>query len=214
MRPVVVIEHGPDDPPGFLGEWLDDREIPWLVRRRDDAQDAMPDASALVSLGSSHAAYEPTAWVQAHIELLRQAAADTPVLGLCFGAQALSIALGGDAHRAAEPEIGWVKPEGSVDALDGPWFSWHFDTLTPPAGAAVLATTERAVQAYTDRHHVGLQFHPEVTAAIARGWIDNDPETAGRHGGPGLRQSLPAAEPALRMRAFGLFDWWRSYTGI
>lgn len=212
MRPLVVIEHESDAPAGLLGEWLEDRGMPWVVHRSDAEQEVPSGTPAVISLGSSHAAYEETGWVPGHVALLRRtAAAGIPVLGLCFGAQALGVALGGEAHRATSGEVGWVQPRSPIAAVRGPWFSWHFDAVVPPAGANVLARTDRAVQAYTEGRHVGFQFHPEVTPAIALKWIENEPQVAERHGDRDLRETVAAAEPVLRERAFTLFDWWRSF---
>ena len=81
----------------------------WVVRPQDPPPDpAAPDA--IISLGSSHSAYavEP-GWIERHRLLLRAAlAAETPVLGVCFGAQALALAGGGEVVPAARPEVGWV----------------------------------------------------------------------------------------------------------
>ena len=44
-------------------------------------------------------------------------AAEVPVLGLCFGGQALSAALGAGIRVLDEPEIGWI-PMTSSDARD------------------------------------------------------------------------------------------------
>ncbi|NUU26271.1 MAG: C26 family cysteine hydrolase domain-containing family, partial [Streptomycetaceae bacterium] len=69
------------------------------------------------------------AWVGGEIALLRDAvAADIPVLGICFGGQALATALGGGVERAPRPEIGWTPVRSDDPALvsEGPWFQWHF----------------------------------------------------------------------------------------
>ena len=54
---------------------------------------------------------------------------------------------------------------------EGPWFQWHFDTFTPPAGATVLAESDAGPQAYLVGRSLGVQFHPEVTPAIMEDWV-------------------------------------------
>ena len=65
--------------------------------------------SFVASLGSERSATDAaTRWVAEEIDLLRAAiAAEVPVLGLCFGGQALSIALGGEVgpRRAAADRL-------------------------------------------------------------------------------------------------------------
>ena len=97
-----------------------------------------------------------------------------PVLGICFGAQALAASLGGRVVRADEQQIGWTSL--SVDERwglpGGPWMQWHSDRFEPPADATVIAQDHVGVQAFTIRRHLGVQFHPEVTHDHLKGWID------------------------------------------
>jgi GMP synthase-like glutamine amidotransferase len=210
---VVVLEHQQDDPAGLIGEWLDAREIAWTVARPDDPQPDPAAPAAIISLGSSHSAYaaEPE-WIERHRLLLRAAlAAETPVLGVCFGAQALALAAGGDVVLAAQPEIGWVEPESEQEELRGPWLSWHFDTIaTLPPGAEQLARSPGALQAFRLGRNLGIQFHPEVTPTIWGWWTDSDPEIAQRHAGDRHRfaASIEARAGELRKRVFALLDWW------
>jgi hypothetical protein len=59
-----------------------------------------------------------------------------PVLGICFGAQALAAALGGQAIRAERPEVGWTPIQTHRPDLiePGPWFQWHSDRWVLPDG--------------------------------------------------------------------------------
>jgi GMP synthase-like glutamine amidotransferase len=108
------------------------------------------------------------------MELLRQAVdADVAVLGICFGGQLLARTLGGRAFRAEESEIGWLPVRSRDEELvpEGPWFQWHFDTFTAPAGAEVLAESDVGPQAYVVGRNLGVQFHPEVTPQIMEEWV-------------------------------------------
>ena len=96
-----------------------------------------------------------------------------PVLGICYGLQAMAHLLGGDVAAADRREFGRADltvttenglfenvPEGSTV-----WMS-HGDHLTAlPDGYEVIARTDNApVAAVRDqaRPHYGVQFHPEV----------------------------------------------------
>lgn len=109
-------------------------------------------------------------------------AAGGAVFGICFGAQALARALGGSVVRAVRPEIGWVGIDSDRPELieAGPWFQWHFDRFTLPPGAVELARNAVAVQAYRVGRSLGVQFHPEVTAAGIARWVDNGGDAQAR----------------------------------
>jgi GMP synthase-like glutamine amidotransferase len=124
-------------------------------------------------------------WISPEIALLRELLErGTPLLGVCLGAQLLSEAAGGGAHRAREPEIGWFEIEvtevGTADPVIGPLapsftgFQWHSYEAIPPDGAAVLARSAVCPQAYRVGERAwGIQFHAEVTARDASKWIDD-----------------------------------------
>jgi GMP synthase-like glutamine amidotransferase len=169
---------------------------------------AWPDPTAvdaIVSLGSDrsvHASGDP--WIAEQVAFLRAAHdAGVPVVGICFGGQALAAALGATVSRAPETEIGWIDVEGD-DGYGGRWFTWHEDVFDLPSGATELARADSGPQAFAVGASVGLQFHPEVTPAIVEDWLDGatgavaDPEP--------MRAETTSTVAAARERAFGLMD--------
>jgi GMP synthase-like glutamine amidotransferase len=112
--------------------------------------------------------------------------AHVPVLGICFGAQLLAAALGGEVGRAEHDEVGWmqVQPEpGAPAAIEpGPWFQFHRDTFTLPPAARLLATSDVGPQAFSYGSALAMQFHPEVTPGIVARWADTDPEPVANAG--------------------------------
>src|SRR5579872_1859175 len=106
-KPGLILQHGADGPPAGLGEWLRVRGLPFVAHHV--WEEPIPDPGEfgfVASLGSirSAAAQEP-AWIPREIAVLRAAIEnDTPVLGLCFGGQALSVALGGGTDVLERPE--------------------------------------------------------------------------------------------------------------
>lgn len=107
-------------------------------------------------------------WVRATIE------ADIPVLGICFGGQLIARALGGTVARGEKAEIGWTAIHSDDTSLvsNGPWFQFHYDQWTMPAGAVEIARNPVAPQAFTYGRSLAVQFHPELNAAILEGWLD------------------------------------------
>jgi GMP synthase-like glutamine amidotransferase len=174
-----------------------------------------PDGLDFVAvLGSDAHAYERVEpWVEPELEWLRGLHdRGLPILGICYGAQALAVALGGSVRRAPEPEIGWISvPTDAPDLVEsGPWFTWHQDMIELPAGAREIATNDVCPQAYAFGPHLGLQFHPEVTTAVLMEWA------AGRSGAEQLERKGIEPEayerdaqryvPAARAAAMRLFD--------
>jgi GMP synthase (glutamine-hydrolysing) len=96
-----------------------------------------------------------------------------PVLGICYGMQAMALGLGGRVESAPIGEFGrselTVHEPGRLFAgLPSEQRCWmsHRDTVfEPPAGAVALASSsESPVAAFedTERGLYGIQFHPEV----------------------------------------------------
>jgi len=79
---------------------------------------AQQDVDHVVLFGSRWSVDDPQVahWVEPEIDFIRAAdRAGVPVLGLCFGGQILSVALGGTVGRTDHPEIGWLPVEVSND---------------------------------------------------------------------------------------------------
>ena len=208
---IVVVEQQPDAPAGLIGEWATARghEIRVVRVHASDPWPAAGEVQRAVVLGSDRSVHDdPPEWVAREIAWLRSVAdADRPVLGLCFGGQALAAALGGEVRRAAQPEIGWVDVAGEVA---GTWFAWHFDTFSAPPGARELGRNASALQGFAVGPHVGLQFHPEVTPAIVDDWIsvggrDLDSQ---RLDAASIRERTARESDRARAAAFELFDRW------
>jgi GMP synthase (glutamine-hydrolysing) len=97
-----------------------------------------------------------------------------PVLGICYGQQAMAAALGGEVAHTGLAEFGKtglaVGHPGSVLFDELPveqtvWMSHNDAVVKPPEGFRTTATTGSApVAAFEDRDRgfYGVQFHPEV----------------------------------------------------
>ena len=99
---------------------------------------------------------------------------DIPVLGLCYGFQAMARALGGEVAHDGTREYGRTELclTGTAGALHGGlpsrhpvWMSHGDSVVAAPEGFTVTASSDRvAVAAFedTDRRLAGVQYHPEV----------------------------------------------------
>jgi GMP synthase-like glutamine amidotransferase len=214
-QPGVVLQHGPTGPSGLLGEWLERRGLEYEVVPVWETTD-LPDPTGrafVASLGAVESVRDTEpAWVPGELQLLRRAvAANVPVLGLCFGGQALSAVLGGGVDRLVRPRVGWTHHESQVDWLaPGPWLYYHKEALRVPPGAHCLATGELGPAAFSVGPHLGVQFHPEATAEILDVWARMD---AGLHVAGVTVEQLAAQSSrcasTAREAAFELFaGWW------
>ena len=190
-RQVLFLYNDPSAPEALMGEVfaesgfdIDTFEVVPADRAEDPALDVtFPDPldyDAIVPLGARWAVYDDRLadrWVAGEIAMVQRAlSAGLGVLGVCFGGQLLARALGGTVASSPLPEVGWHEVSSSRPDLapGGMWFQWHFDRLTAPPGAIEIARSERATQAFVSGRALGLQFHPEVDAALVERWIDED----------------------------------------
>ncbi len=141
---------------------------------------------AVVVTGSSFMVSDRQPWSEAAGDWLREVvAADTPVLGVCYGHQLLAHALGGRvAQNPHGREIGSVRVRLLPEARSDPLLGGLSDPLTVqvthveavlelPAGARRLAETG------LDANHAfavgerawGVQFHPEFDADVMRAYL-------------------------------------------
>jgi GMP synthase-like glutamine amidotransferase len=213
---LCVVEQQADAPAGLLGEWAAERGHEVVTLRADElGAGPWPDPrgfDAIAPLGAEQSVHaSPDPWIAPQIAFLRAAHdAGIPVLGLCFGGQALAAALGGEVRLADTPEIGWIELESRDGGAigPGPWFAWHYDTFTLPPGATELARSPACPHAFRVGRSVGLQFHPEVTPAIVDGWVEEGREglEARRVDHAAIREEARATAAEHRERAFALFD--------
>ncbi|MFZ0377111.1 MAG: type 1 glutamine amidotransferase [Solirubrobacteraceae bacterium] len=113
-----------------------------------------------------------------------------PVLGVCFGAQLVAVALGGRVIKDGPAELGIgtarLTPAGQIDPVlssgDNVFdvLHWHRHSYTLPPGAVRLATSGRGVeQAFRYNENVyGLQFHVEINDQLAGVIADQLPDGA------------------------------------
>jgi GMP synthase (glutamine-hydrolysing) len=193
---VLAIFHHVDSGPGVFAEALRQggAEVDeWLIPEGGAPPRSPRDYSAVIALGGTMHADQDQAhpWLERERELLGELVqAEVPVLGVCLGAQLLAQATGGNASRAARPEIGWyeveVSDEGAGDPIVGPLaprfqaFGWHSYQVALPDGAVLVASNEACIQAFRVGDLAwGIQFHSEVTHRDLIAWIEDsreDPE--------------------------------------
>jgi len=182
---ALVVTHEETSRPGFVGDRLVERGVelhvhvmvPDTSRPADFHPLPSDHFDVLVVTGSYFSVYEDAIkpWIGTELDLIRRSHDNgTPVLGICFGGQALAAALGGSVDRSPETEIGWYRisaPDGiELPISAGPWMEWHHDRFHLPDGAELLASTEICPQLFRMGRSVGTQFHPEISTELASEW--------------------------------------------
>lgn len=183
-RRVVSIAHDEVSNSGSVGRSLARRgfDVVEHVVCADPTEPSVaapfPDHRAfdlVLVMGSAWSVHDPDTipWVSDELAMIAAAHRDEiPVIGICFGGQALAAALGGTVERSPVSEIGWYELDGDRNPIGpGPWMQWHHDRFRAPPGADVLASTDVGPQLFTVGRSIGTQFHPEVDEAHVEAWL-------------------------------------------
>ena len=171
--------HVPFEEVGAIGLWAAERghEVVSTSLYAGETPPSPADYDMLVVMGGPMSVYDDKEfpWLAAEKKAIEAGVASgKPVLGVCLGAQLLSVVLGGSVSRNPVPEIGWFKvtmtPEGLAESVFAGFpqsyyaFHWHGDTFSIPPGAVHAASSAAcANQAFVYNHRVvGLPFHLET----------------------------------------------------
>jgi GMP synthase-like glutamine amidotransferase len=218
MKSIVIFRHAHTEGPGYLGQFLDEKDIPWKLIRIDEG-DALPDSvldfSGVVLMGGAMSVNDDLPWIPPLLGLIREAVnADIPVLGHCLGAQLMTKALGGVVSRNPVKEIGWGELLVDNNAEAQRWFGdlqkfqgfhWHGETFALPAGAThILASGYCWNQAYSMGKHLAFQCHVEMTTDMVKTWCEVGAEELIKAvASPGVQQT-PEILRDLESRVAGL----------
>jgi len=176
---VLIVRNSETAPEGAFGTWLADQGADVTIVSGEvlpQREAAAFAADLVVLLGSPHGVYDThIPWIAAQRGIVRRLAdARRPILGICFGAQMLAAATGGAAMPIGDGRafLGvFGNEEASAEIWRGPYVRWHGDHFTAPPGATVLARDGGTIQAFRHANRLGVQFHPEATPEIVRGWV-------------------------------------------
>ena len=181
MKPLYLFRHIACNKRGFLCHYLQQRQVPYeliCVKPGDRLGCELEATSGLIFLGAPHSVNKPENWISDEIRLIQSAAVSgLPVMGVCFGGQLISRALGGDVITSKHMQIGWhpVTTTGEGRALlsgagvpaDFHVFEWHAESFSLPAGAVPLFYDRNGNnQGFILGNCLAMQFHLEVTREL------------------------------------------------
>lgn len=171
------------------------------------------DHDGYVITGSPASVLDDDPWIPRLFDFIRMIdAARTPMVGLCFGHQAIAVALGGKVERATRWDFGvsrttyirplpWMRPQ--QDTID--LHAAHHDvvTLLPPGLTAVgfnpfcsYAACAKGDTIFT------TQYHPEMPAEFALTLADWFEDELGADAAQAARVAIAGGEEG---RLFG--EW-------
>jgi GMP synthase (glutamine-hydrolysing) len=230
MKNVVVLTHAEFEAPGRIAELVVDAGYSLEVHslhRGDPVPSSLARDELLVVMGGSMGVSDLDGpeypYLKREVELLRRCIEeDSPVLGVCLGAQLLAHAAGArvfpmtSANGARLYEVGWapIRFRGADRApvLEGMppeamVLHWHGDTFDLPEGAQLLASSAVCRnQGFQLGHRLfGLQFHCETRAQDVDNFLREDEAFVVRaHGADGVGELRRAtAQHLAELRAVG-----------
>ena len=234
MLPIHIICHAGCEPPGYLCTYFDKRQITYKkIQANDNIRKDIrfDEISGFVLMGGPHSANDDHHWIAEEIKLIQQAVEQgIPLMGVCFGAQLISKALGGDVFKAARMENGWHQIEVDTAVLEKERlgklpvsfeaFQWHEDVFTNPVGAIPVFTGEHNDnQGFVYGKALAMQFHLEMTEHMVHDWLshyeDCLPEPTGSvQTAEQITDRLLQRLDRLHHTADLIYDWWLSMAKI
>lgn len=198
MKSIVILKLGTTSPDtiaqeGDCDQWMIRAlgDLPLPVRSIDILGGAeLPDihtCAGAVLTGSGAMVTERLPWSEATRDWLQRAhAIQLPIFGICYGHQLLADALGGHVdYHPQGLEVGTIRLERHPSCDSDPIFAnlpAHF-LAHATHFQSVLRLPEHAIRLLSNDHdpnHAfrigacawGVQFHPEFTETIMRGYIE------------------------------------------
>ena len=205
---VLIVLHQETSSPGKLGQMLSVKGFQLDICRPrfgDPLPQTMAEHAGAVVFGGPMSANDEDEFVRREIDWIGVCLKEgAPFLGICLGAQMLVKHLGGTVcgHCDGCAEIGFYRlyPTEAGRQLSA-WpdvvYQWHREGFDLPAGTTLLASGDIFQnQAFSvEGSAIGLQFHSELTYAMACRWTARGAE----------RFKLPMAQK----RAEHMAGWFR-----
>ena len=187
---ILVFKHMTSQNPGIFRDFAESRNIAFheIDLHAGESIPELNDFDGLWVMGGSMNVWEEGQypWLIEEKKAIRHAVEDLkmPFLGICLGHQLLAEALGGEAKKTDNHEIGLfeIKPtkEGRSHALlknfnfSDKWVNVHLVEVSKiPKGSTILASSSDCHNhiMQVSENAFSCQFHPEVCGHTFEGWM-------------------------------------------
>jgi GMP synthase (glutamine-hydrolysing) len=187
---VLALTHGADVQPELFADVIREHGhelVEWEIADRGaptaNGYDAVIVLGGAMNVGED----DDNPWLVDEYELLRAwLDAETPLLGICLGAQTLAHAIGAPVTRMPEAQIGLLEvvltAEGRTDPVLGvlparfPALFGNSYRFAVPAGGVELAHRNGSPQAFRLGERAwAVQFHPESRRDQVLAWWREEP---------------------------------------
>ena len=192
---VHYLQHQASEGLGTIEAWLQqhNHEISATRLYAGDKLPIVDDIDWLIIMGGAMSVHDEVEypWLKTEKKFIEQAIQkNKKVLGVCLGGQLIAHVLGAKVASNRYKEIGWfpIEPIAAAKTLpaaqlfnqDMMVFHWHGDTFDLPKGAVHLAKSQACMnQAFSYGDNLlALQFHLEITEAMAKQWTQGSSEIA------------------------------------
>jgi len=187
MKRVLALQFCWDDPPAYLGDIMQEHNIPYETVEVD--KNPVPDPTeydAILAMGGLQHVGEDEKYpylVDVESMILKAVKQDIPYLGICLGGQLLAHALGAPVKKHSITPLGFFEVYRTAMGKDDPLFHglpesmqvfhWHEDTFDIPQEAVQLACNAQTEnQAFRFGHHAyGTQYHIEIIPEMIDLWF-------------------------------------------
>lgn len=184
----LIIEHLAIEPVALIGEVLKGAEHQYstISLHQGDSLPVNSDAfDGIIIMGGPQSANDIDKVMQAELVWIKAAIdTNTPMLGICLGAQIMAKATGASILPSPVRELGWYPVSHNLETQNDPLFKnipdnftlfqWHGETFSvSPSMTLVLTHADVPAQAFRlGEAQYGLQFHIEVDETIIDKWIE------------------------------------------
>lgn len=228
MLPIYIVCHADCEPSSYLCSYFEKNNISYkkINAIKDDIKSLdLTAVAGFVFLGGPYSVYDHYPWLKNELQLIQEAIdKGILIMGVCFGAQLVSQALGAKVSKADQMEIGWHMIQTDISQLDHlhplnleknfEVFEWHEDVFSIPKGAVpIFRGINHENQGYLLGKILVMQFHLEMTEHMVNEWLGQyyhcipEPSQSVQDSQQ-ITERLNERLDNLHAHADKIYDWW------